>query len=218
VQANVRSVLADDGSWFVNIKEHCEDGSRHLYVKDLMIAHVRRWGWRFVDELCWTHQGMPGTWPDRFKNGWEPVFHFAASRVKHRPMAVSRDSEYTFQYSPSTSTTKNGSGQLGNPSSKDRGLARPSNVIHVPRFGMDEGGKAHPGTFPVALPSFFLRAYSDAGDVVLDPFAGSGTTLIAAQQLGRRGLGVEISPAYCDVIVARWEAFTGQKAELQRGT
>ena len=53
VQASVRAVLAEDGSWFVNIKEHAHEGQRDLYVKDLTIAHVRRWGWLFVDELCW---------------------------------------------------------------------------------------------------------------------------------------------------------------------
>lgn len=53
------------------------------------------------------------------------------------------------------------------------------------------------------------------GDVY-DPFLGSGTTLIAAEQLGRRCYGMEIDPIYCDVIIARWEAFTGQQASLER--
>jgi len=51
---------------------------------------------------------------------------------------------------------------------------------------------------------------------VYDPFLGSGTTLIAAEQLGRRCFGLEISPAYCDVIVARWENLTGKKAKLSK--
>ena len=53
---------------------------------------------------------------------------------------------------------------------------------------------------------------SRAGDIVLDPFGGSGTTLIACEQLGRRCRMVELDPVYCDVIVDRWEKFTGQKA------
>jgi DNA modification methylase len=52
------------------------------------------------------------------------------------------------------------------------------------------------------------------GETVYDPFLGSGTTLIAAEQLGRRCYGMEISPAYCDVIVKRWETLTGKKATL----
>ena len=82
VQENVRAHLAEDGSWFVNIKEHCEDGQRSLYVKDLTIAHVRRWGWMFVDEFCWrdTKNGVPGGWSNRFKDAWEPVFQFCTTR------------------------------------------------------------------------------------------------------------------------------------------
>jgi len=53
VAANLASILAPDGSYFLNIKEHAEDGQRHLYVKDLFITHARQWGWRFVDEFCW---------------------------------------------------------------------------------------------------------------------------------------------------------------------
>jgi len=52
--------------------------------------------------------------------------------------------------------------------------------------------------------------------IVYDPFLGSGTTLIAAEQLGRKCYGMEISPAYCDVIVKRWETLTGQKAKLEK--
>jgi len=55
------------------------------------------------------------------------------------------------------------------------------------------------------------------GDAVLDLFAGSGSALIAAEQTGRRGFAMEIDPPYCDVIVERWQAFTGREAErIQR--
>ena len=69
----------------------------------------------------------------------------------------------------------------------------------------------HPAQFPIALPAEYLKAF---GGAVYDPFLGSGTTLIAAEQLGRRCFGMEISPAYCDVIVKRWETLTGRKATL----
>lgn len=101
VQANVAEHIAATGSWFVNIKEHAEDGQRSLYVKDLTIAHVRQWGWHFVDEFCWrnTRNGVPGGWHGRFKNAWEPVFHFTrGGRIVHRPAAVSTESDKTFAY------------------------------------------------------------------------------------------------------------------------
>ena len=71
----------------------------------------------------------------------------------------------------------------------------------------------HPTMKPVELVVRAIQNSSLPGNVVLDPFAGSGTTCIAAEQTGRRALMMELDPRYCDVIVQRWEAFTGGKAE-----
>ena len=54
---------------------------------------------------------------------------------------------------------------------------------------------------------------SERGDLVYEPFAGSGTTLIAAETVGRTCFAMEVDPAYCDVVVKRWEAFTGNRAQ-----
>ncbi len=66
---------------------------------------------------------------------------------------------------------------------------------------------------PVELAVRALQYSSRPGERVLDLFGGSGSTLIAAEQAGRRAYLMEIDPAYCDVVVGRWEAFTGRKAE-----
>jgi DNA modification methylase len=60
-----------------------------------------------------------------------------------------------------------------------------------------------------------IRNHGDVDDDVYDPFLGSGTTLIAAEQLNRKCYGMEISPQYCDVIVKRWETLTGKTATLE---
>jgi DNA modification methylase len=86
-------------------------------------------------------------------------------------------------------------------------------------FGKDAAGDyAHPTQKPVALAAEAIDKTTRIGCLVYDPFLGSGTTLIAAEQLGRTCYGMEISPAYCDVIVKRWETLTGQKATCQRPT
>ena len=72
----------------------------------------------------------------------------------------------------------------------------------------------HPTQKPVAIPARAIELSSKAGQVVADLFLGSGTTLIAAEQLNRKCYGMEISPAYCDVIVKRWENLTGKTAVL----
>lgn len=212
VAFNVASHLANDGSWFVNIKEHADDGQRVLYVKDLTLAHVREWGWRFIDELAWVHNAVPGGWPNRFKNGWEPVFQFSrAKEIKFRPESVAKETDSAFTYSPDNPKSKTGFISLkGRPDIYRPGLARPSNVLNIgSETGMTE---EHSAPFPVALPEFFINAYSDEGDNIYDPFVGSGSTLIACERRGRCGFGMEISPRYVDVIIKRWENLTGQKA------
>jgi site-specific DNA-methyltransferase (adenine-specific) len=72
----------------------------------------------------------------------------------------------------------------------------------------------HKATFPVELASRAMSDFGEEKDKIFDPFLGSGTTLIAAEQLGRKCYGMEISPQYCDVIVKRWENLTGKKAVL----
>src|SRR5450759_3091768 len=217
VAAGVESVLAPDGSYFLNIKAHADEGERNLYVMDLVLAHRRAWGWRFVDEFCWrkTDNGVPGGWQNRFKNAWEPVFHFCRQQqIKFRAEAVSHESEDCFDYSPDNPKSNSWSGLLGNgargdaagkPGARDNdgrhhGVARPSNVIEV-KTESSQG--SHSAPFPRALVDFFVRAFTDAGDVAFDPFMGSGTTMAAAHVLGRTGYGCEISPGYCDVIVRR---------------
>jgi len=73
----------------------------------------------------------------------------------------------------------------------------------------------HPTQKPVALPARAIGNSSPPGGLVFEPFGGSGSTFIAAEQLGRKCYGMEISPAYCDVIVKRWETLTGKKATLE---
>jgi len=247
VQDNVSRHLASDGSWFVNIKEHCDDGQRHLYVKDLTLAHARDWGWLFVDEFIWTHGGTPKAVQQRFKNGWEPIFQFARDRHKFRPDAVRHPTdnvpdweglhpnmEDVQQYGTTEGMRRKGvdsrrkkavhkgnmskvqvvpgSGQAINNAIKEsaNGFAYPSNVISA---GKNREALGHSAAYPVLLPEFFIKAFTDKGDIVFDPFMGSGTTMVAAERLGRKSCGIEISPAYCDVAVTRWEKATGRKAE-----
>lgn len=74
----------------------------------------------------------------------------------------------------------------------------------------------HRAAFPVGLASNMIQDFSLKNDLIYEPFCGSGTTLIAADQLGRKCYGMEISPNYCDVIVKRWENLTGKKATLAK--
>jgi site-specific DNA-methyltransferase (adenine-specific)/site-specific DNA-methyltransferase (cytosine-N4-specific) len=213
-----------------------------LYVFDLVIAHVREWGFHFATEFCWERVGVPKAVSQRFKNQFEPVYQFVKNRWKMRPEAVRHKSDAVPKPfgrgagDTSWATRQGGAQSLFGPDQVRRhgsagnmakmqgtryepgetigpGLAYPGN--RLPTFSDSHQATGHAAAFPVGLPGFFLQAFSDEGDVVLDPFAGSGSTLIAAELTGRVGLMVELSPAYCDVIAARFEQQTGIAAAVR---
>lgn len=219
VQHNVKQVLAADGSFFLNIKTHCEDGERHLYVHDLVVAMRREWGWRFTEEYCWIHQGYPGELHGRFKNQFEPIFHFSlakASDLKFRPEHVLNElspDHYKILEKRKGKKTKDsrkgysaasGMGDMSNYS--DLKGARPGNVIQA----NSGAGSEHPASYPIKLPLFFVKAFSDKNDTWLDVFGGSGTTLIACEATNRVCHTIDLEPKYVELIVRRWVKYRKQ--------
>ncbi len=215
IQANVRAHLVDDGSFFVNIKPAVVDGHRLLYVNDLLLSHCRAWSWRFVEEYIWTHGGTPGSPRGRFKNQFEPVYQFSVNEHKFRPNNVMFESTGHFKNAGrgNVSASQGAGGSTLDGVRTATGMVYPGNNI---KLGKNQEALGHSAAFPVGLPSFFIRAFSDEADVIYEPFSGSGTTIIAAEQLTRRAYACEISPQYCDVAALRWMRFTGKPAQLGR--
>lgn len=89
------------------------------------------------------------------------------------------------------------------------------NVYSAPGQKANEFSKQHAATMPTHLVEWILGTLCDQAKTVVDPFAGTGTTAIVAEQLDRRCFGMEIDPTYCDVIVKRWENLTGETAVLE---
>lgn len=82
------------------------------------------------------------------------------------------------------------------------------------RTSPDKIAYEHPAIFPLVLAKDHIISWSNSNNIVFDPFLGSGTTMIAAEQTNRICYGIEIDPHYCDIIVKRWESYTGKKAVL----
>ncbi len=241
VVANVCTHLASDGSWFVNIKPAADGLDTSLYVMDLVIAHVRKWGWHFVTEFCWERVGVPKSVTRRFKNQFEPIYQFVRGDFKFYPDNVRHASDSVIRPkgkgagNTSWANKQGGKGgffaaahvglpnvrggeggvKQGNYATVDRiiepGLAYPGN--RLPTFTESHDALGHAAAFPVGLPSFFVRAYTDIGDTVYEPFSGSGSTIIAAENDKRRCRAVEISPGYVAVAIERWATATGRTPE-----
>jgi hypothetical protein len=165
VAANVADHLAEDGSWFVNIKAGAEGLDTELYVLDLVIAHVREWGWHFATELCWERSGVPKRPALRFKNQFEPIYQFTRGRWKIRPANVRHASDHSIRPigsgagNPAWDGTGDGAGQGRGAFFKPEQLAnkRKSNAERQGATddkwfdGQYEDGWAYPGN---RLPTF----------------------------------------------------------------
>ena len=95
-------------------------------------------------------------------------------------------------------------------------ILSPDNPSTVLRFDKPVASAEHPTMKPVKLFARLIRNSSRKGDAVLDLFGGSGTTVVACEQMGRDAYLMELDPSYCDVIVERWERLTGREARLEK--
>ncbi|MGH2660717.1 MAG: DNA modification methylase [Actinomycetota bacterium] len=141
--------------------------------------------------------------------GWE----LRQSLVWVKDVMVLGHGDFHYRHEPILYGCKPGAGRWGRGHQGWYGGNAETSVLEFPR---PRASREHPTAKPVELVRRLLQNSSMKDDLILDPFLGSGTTLIAAEELARRCVGIEIDRAYVDVAVARWEAFTGTKARRLR--
>jgi DNA modification methylase len=221
ITLELKRVLKQSGTFILNIKEGVSEGERETYVLEL-ILELRKQGWLWTEEYIWhKRNSYPGKWPNRFRDGWEHCFQFnkhrkfsmyqenvmvpmgdwAKSRLRHLSITDKRRDESKV----GSGFGKNISNWLG------RKMAYPNNVLHL---ATESGNKNHSAAFPSALPKWFVKLFTKAGDVVLDPFLGSGTSALAAKQLGRRYIGIEVLKEFCTLAEKRIVHEPPQNGEL----
>lgn len=201
-----RRILRPRGSFVLNIKENVEKGERHTYVLELILK-MRESGWFWIEDYIWhKRNAFPGRWPNRFRDAWEHCLHFTkaknfkmyqeAVRVPIGDWAEVRLKNLgAGDKVRSTSRTESGFGRkLTNWVGKEK--VYPSNVIYLPTVSTN---KNHCAVFPETLPAWFIKLFTRKGDVVLDPFIGSGTTAVAALKLRRNFVGIDLNKKYCEI-------------------
>ena len=208
-------VLKPRGTFILNIKEKAVDGERHTYVLDL-IKSLRELGWFWTEEFIWHKKNSyPGKWPNRFRDSWERLLQFNKNKkfdmyqeevmipvgdwAKVRLSNLSDTDKIRDESRSESGFGKNISNWVG------RDKVYPTNVLHMATECNNQG---HSAVFPRQLPEWFIKLFTEPGDVVLDPFAGSGTTLFVAHEMQRKAIGIEIVPEYVDEIQAQFEKQT----------
>lgn len=199
----LQRVLKPSGTFILNIKEKVVDGERHTYVLDLILA-MRQRGWLWTEEYIWhKRNSAPGKWPNRFRDAWERCLQFNREKKFHMyqeaVMVPMGDWAKTRLQNLSETDKRRDNSRVGSGFGKNvsswvgRDMAYPDNVLHLATECSNTG---HSAAFPLELPSWFIRLFTQPNDVVLDPFVGSGTTAVAAKQLGRKYIGIEVKPEY----------------------
>lgn len=205
-------ILKPSGTFILNIKEKVVNGERSTYVIEL-ILEMRKQGWLWTEEFIWHKKNCyPGKWPNRFRDAWERLLQFNKSRhfnmyqeavmiptgdwAKSRLKNLSDTDMRRDNSKVLSGFGKNISNWLG------RDLAYPSNVLHM---ATECGNKNHSAVFPKALPEWFIKLFTREGDVVLDPFMGSGTTNLCALKMKRNSIGIEILPEYVSQVQGKIE-------------
>ncbi len=203
-------VLKPTGTFILNIKEKVQNGERSTYVLEL-IMEMRKQGWLWTEEFIWHKKNCyPGKWPNRFRDAWERLLQFNKTRqfnmYQEAVMVPTGDWAKTrlrnlSETDKTRDNSKVGSGFGKNISNwEGREMAYPTNVLHL---ATECGNKNHSAAFPEALPEWFIKLFTKEGDMVLDPFAGSGTTLFVAQRMYRNSIGIEIKLDYYQQIKER---------------
>ncbi|MBS0595794.1 MAG: ParB N-terminal domain-containing protein [Proteobacteria bacterium] len=203
--------MADDAQVLVNLGLIHRDNEFVPYW-DGWLGWMRMQGWRRFAWYVWDQgPGMPGDWAGRFAPSFEFVFHFnRASRKPNKIVPCKHAGQESHLRADGSSTAmRSKEGEVGgwtHAGQPTQDTRIPDSVIRVMRHkGKIGQGIDHPAVFPVALPQFVIEAYSDEGDLVFEPFGGSGTTMLAAQRAGRICRTVEIAPEYVDVAVRRFQ-------------
>ncbi len=212
ISAELKRVLKPEGSFILNIKERVVDGERGVYVMELVLE-MRKQGWLWTEEYCWHKKNCyPGKWPNRFRDSWERCFHFTKQKkfrmfqnavmvpvgdwAKTRLANLSRNDHVRDESRVGSGFGKKVVNWIG------RDMVYPTNVLHL---ATECSNRDHSAAFPIELPSWFIRLFTEEGDVVLDPFVGSGTTAVAAKKLNRKYIGIEMKPEYVKLSQAELE-------------
>ena len=199
-------VLKPTGTFILNIKERVVDGERHTYVIELILK-MREQGWLWTEEFMWHKKNAyPGKWPNRFRDSWERLLQFNKRRkfnmyqeavmvpvgdwAQGRLRSLSETDKIRDESKVGSGFGKNVSKWVG------RDKVYPTNVIHM---ATECSNRRHSAVFPVSLPTWFIKLFTDSSSIVLDPFIGSGTTAMAAKQLGRKYVGIDINEEYCQI-------------------
>lgn len=202
----IYQILKTNGVFVLNIRNSIYSGRRHTYVYDLIHRLHKEAGFDLIDDLIWDKGKMlPNSKGNRPMDCWEFAFVFGKGvDITWNPDNVRTpyDKRSLQRYqTPVKKRWGSSRTELGEKIVQPHPLGCfPKNIISI---GSENSFQHHPAPFPVPFAEWFVKAYSNPGEIVYDPFGGSGTTAVAAQKHGRKWLLTEIHDEYIKVAEKR---------------
>ena len=207
-------IVKPTGTFILNIKERVKESERSTYVMEL-ILEMRKQGWLWTEEFIWHKKNCyPGKWPNRFRDAWERLLQFNKHKKFHmyqnEVMVPMGDWAKTRLKNLSETDKTRDNSKVGSGFGKNisnwisREKAYPSNVLHL---ATECSNKNHSAAFPQELPEWFIKLFTKSNDVVLDPFMGSGTSIIVANRMNRDAIGIELKPEYFAMVETQMKPF-----------
>ncbi|PZW41820.1 DNA modification methylase [Humitalea rosea] len=197
------AAMRSDGQVLVNLGLIHRDSEWIPYWSG-WLDWLRARSWRRFGLYTWDQgPGLPGDWNGRLAPAFEFVFHFnrqarQANKIVPCKWAGTPNKGSGLRAADGTISEYQHAGL------PVQDFRIPDNVLRLTRHKGRGIETEHPAVFPVVLPEFLMRTYTDEGEVVFEPFGGSGTTILAGHRTGRRVRAIELAPAYVDLAVARW--------------
>ncbi len=193
-------ILNDGGSFVLNINDKVVNGFRHTYVFSLVLE-LEKLGFNLWERFFWNKPNpMPGMGGKRFRDATEYIFWFSKGKpyvdmksvkvpsITHSKNKIGRP-EFEMSRSGSNFTKRETSERFPD-------MVVPLNVLTIKLGNSYKTAGNHPAIFPEQIPEFFIKSATKKGDLVLDPFSGSGTTCLVAKKLERQYIGFDITEEY----------------------
>ena len=201
VHSNLETNISEPGNILINLGQTHSKGFVDFYWND-WLQKFKPFGLYIWDK----QRCMPGDYSGRLATQHEYIFHFKYGKNQSANKTVKSKKE-----SHAGHRVRNKDGSI-RPFSSSKTIGQshkiPNSVIGIMNECSAKSG--HPAVFPVELPEFIIKTWSST--IVLDPFGGSGSTLIACEKTDRKCFTMELDPHYCQVIIDRWEQYAEAQA------
>jgi site-specific DNA-methyltransferase (adenine-specific)/site-specific DNA-methyltransferase (cytosine-N4-specific) len=207
----IQRVLKPSGSFILNINDNCSNGLRNPFIYELIYRSQKETKLKFYDTYIWHKMnGIPNGGKKRFRNTTEFIFHFVKNqkelkfymdRVMEEPAESSKLRQKYPWHVKTHGIIKDGERNKdpNNLIEYKASKVRPDNVFRFKTAAnRNDNTIKHPAPFNPQLPKYFINLLTDEGDVVLDVFAGIGTTGLPCKELNRQYIGFELNDKYCE--------------------